>query len=449
MQGMLWFVRHVVLFLVIFLHLAPSAFSALKSEQFTLSNGLRVVVIPNTKAPAVSHTILYKAGAIDETPGKSGLAHFLEHLMFKGTVAFPAGTFSPTVSQAGGDDNAFTTFDYTGYYENISKDKLELVMRMEADRMQNLIFSEADVQKEREVILEERRSRIDNSPQNQLQEQLAASLYLNHPYHRPLIGWLHEMEQLSLEDANHWYHNYYKPNNAILVVSGDVTASELKPLAEKYYGAIPKGNIPARTIPQEPPAIVARHISLTDNRVANNEFYRYYLAPSQLSGETKHAYALTVLASLMGAGQTSRLYQTLVQDKKLATNASSYYDDISMGLSSFVVHAVAKPGKSLDSVESAMDEVVHSFITTPVSDADLMRVKKSLVADAIYAQEDLKTLAYMYGQALASGLSTDYVEEWQDHINNVTATDVQEAAKYVFNPSASVTGYLQKTQENK
>lgn len=449
MQGMFNLLRHIVFSFIIFYSLTPGAFAALKSKQFTLSNGLEVIVVPNTKAPAISHTILYKAGAIDEAPGKSGLAHFLEHLMFKGTASFPSGTFSPTISQAGGDDNAFTTFDYTGYYENISRDKLELVMRMEADRMQNLAFTPADVEKEREVILEERRSRVDNSPGSQLQEQLAASLYLNHPYHRPLIGWLHEMARLSPEDAMHWYRTYYKPNNAILVVSGDVTAEELKPLAEKYYGIIPRGDIPARTIPSEPPALVARRLSLIDSRVANNEFYRYYLAPSQLWGETKHSYALTVLASLLGSGQTSRLYQTLVQNKKLATSANSYYDDVNIGPSCFVVHAVAKRGKSLEAIESAMNEVIQSFITTPVPEEDLLRVKKNLVADAIYAQEDLKTLAYIYGQALASGLTVDYVEHWQDHINAVTAKDVQDAARYVFNPSASVTGYLQKTQEDK
>lgn len=440
-------VKTLLCLIFFYVSFSASCFSAPKSDHFTLKNGMDVYVIPNTKAPAVSHTILYKAGAIDEDYGKAGVAHFLEHLMFKGTKTFQEGTFSSTVSRAGGDDNAFTTFDYTGYYENIPKDKLELVMQMEADRMQNLTLSKSIVAKEREVIMEERRSRVDNEPQSQLFEQMKAALYLNHPYGRPLIGWLHEMANLSLEDAQNWYHTYYKPNNAILVVSGDVTLNELKPLAEKYYGVIPPGNIPPRIHSQEPPHIAPRTVHLSDERVANKEFYRYYLAPSQVFGETKHAYALIVLANLVGAGQTSQLYRQLVLDKQLATSTSSYYDDVTLGPSLFIIHVVAAPDQPLQSIESQVDSILQSFVSNPVSEADLNRVKQNLIADTIYAQEDLKTVAYIYGQALATGLGTDYIEHWQDHIKEVTAQDVQDAARYVLNINSSVTGYLTKTKE--
>jgi len=231
-------------------------------ETVTLANGLQVVAINNPRAPVVAHMVWYRIGAADEPPLKSGIAHFLEHLMFKGTREIPPGEFSKIVANNGGRDNAFTSYDYTGYFQNIARDRLELVMRMEADRMTNLVLTDAEVNPEREVIREERRSVVDNNPRSRLREQMNAALYLNHPYGRPIIGWDHEIQGLTTGDALAWYRAYYAPNNAVLVVAGDITMAELKPLAEKYYGVIPSKPIPARVRPTEPPPQVARRVEL-------------------------------------------------------------------------------------------------------------------------------------------------------------------------------------------
>jgi zinc protease len=436
----------VRLFLIIAILLFPIlsfAGEAPKAKTFTLKNGMDVVVIRNNKMPVISHMVWYKIGGADESIGKSGIAHFLEHLMFKATKKYKSGEFSRKIAKIGGNDNAFTNTDYTAYYQNIPKEALEMVMELESDRMRNLIFDKEEILKERNVILEERRTRIDNNPRAQLNEQMKANLYLNHPYRHPLIGWYHEMATLTEEDARSWYKNYYNPANAILIVSGDITAEELKPLADKYYGSIPSGTKAIRNnFVQEPQHLAPRIVTLTDNKIQKEVLTRYYLAPSQIYGKKEYVYALALLSYLLGESDTSILYQDMVVENKQAVEVGSYYDDLKIGPSIFVLQASPADGVKLSKIEDMLNENIQKILIDGVNQQDLERAKKATIAASIYAREDLKTLANAYGAAMALGLGTAYVENWDNNMNAVTAEQIQAAAKYIFNPNKSVTGYL-------
>ncbi len=275
-------------------------------SDFRLPNGLEVVVIEDHRAPVVTHMVWYRVGAADEPPGHSGIAHFLEHLMFKGTDEMSAGEFSATVEAQGGDDNAFTSWDYTAYFQRVAADRLDLMMKMEADRMRDLQMTEEDVRTERQVVLEERSQRTDSDPGAVFSEQSRAAAYLNHPYGIPIIGWRHEIEQLGREDAFSFYRTYYAPNNAILVVAGDVDPAEVRRMAEEHYGALePTPNLPERLRPQEPPQLAERRLTFSDPRVAQPYVSRSYLAATRETGAQEKAAALTILAELLGGSPTT------------------------------------------------------------------------------------------------------------------------------------------------
>ncbi len=443
MQIMLRLYYVCVVVIAVFLPFYTNAGESAKAQSFLLQNGMEVVLINNNKMPVISHMVWYKIGAADEMPGKSGIAHFLEHLMFKATTNYKSGEFSRKIAQIGGNDNAFTNTDYTAYYQNIPKEKLEMVMQLEADRMHNLTFNANEVHKERDVILEERRSRIDNDPHAQLQEQMKALLFLNHPYHRPLIGWYHEMAALNVEDAQNWYKNYYNPANAILVVSGDITLATLKPLAEKYYGKLKPGAKAVRNnFIQEPEHIAPRNVSLTTPQVKQEELMRYYLAPSRIYGKCEYSYALVLLSYIMGQSDASLLYQDMVVKNKKSVEVSSYYEDLSKGPAIFAFRIIPANNVKLAEAESLLNENIARVIKNGVDEQDLVRAKKAIIAESIYAREDLKSLANIYGAAVALGLGTDYVENWDKEINAVTPAQIKLAAKYVFDIKQSVTGYL-------
>ncbi len=424
----------------------PALAQVFNPETFTLDNGLQVVVVENRRAPVVTHMVWYRAGSADEHAGTSGIAHFLEHLMFKGTETVPSGEFSKIVRANGGQDNAFTSWDYTGYYQTIARDRLELVMELEADRMVNLVLSEEDVATERKVILEERSSRTDNRPAALLGEQIRAALFMNHPYGRPIIGWRHEMETLSREDALDWYRTFYAPNNAILVVAGDIDAEELRPLAEKYYGVIPARELPPRVRPQEPVQHAPRQVELSDPKVQQPSWRRTYLAPSQIRGASEHSDALTVLAELLGGSANSRLYTGLVVEQGLAVSVGAYYEPDSLDLGSFGFWGSPRPGgdprEDLAKIEAAIEAEIESLLQDGVSEDEVERAKKRLLAGAVYARDGLSTGARVLGQALSTGKTIEDVESWPDRVRAVTADQVLAAAKHVFVPNRSVTGLL-------
>src|SRR4051794_14443681 len=291
---------------------APAA-AAPSVQQFTLDNGLLVVVVPDHRTPVVTHMLWYRIGAADDPYGKSGIAHFLEHLMFKGTQKHAGGQFSQRIAAVGGQENAFTSYDYTGYFQRVSRENLGPMMEFEADRMTGLVLSEDVIAAERNVILEERNQRIDNDPSARLSEQVQDAQFLNHPYHRPSIGWRHEMETLDREDALAFYRRYYQPDNAILIVAGDVTADEVKALAEKTYGRIPKRPpLGPRVRAQEPPQIAERRVSFADLRVTQPSLQRSYLVPSFATAKDREGETLEMLSYLLGGGANSRLYRSLV-----------------------------------------------------------------------------------------------------------------------------------------
>jgi zinc protease len=420
----------------------PAQSAMFNPETFTLDNGMQVVVVTNRRAPVVSHHVWYKVGSADSPLGKSGLPHFLEHLMFKGTEHLAPGEFSRIVARNGGNENAFTGPDYTGYFQTIAKDRLELVMRMEADRMANLKLDEQEVLHERSVVLEERSQRVENDPGARLSEQLTATQYYHHPYRIPVIGWRHEMESYTREDALDFYRAWYAPNNAVLIVAGDIDAAELRPLAEKYYGAIPARPVPARIRVQEPPQEAPREVVLSDPQVQQPYWIRSYLAPSLTAGATEHAYALEVLAEIFGGTSTSRLYRSLVIDQKLATSAGAYYRGSSLDLATFRIYVSPRPGVTLDHLEKAVDAELERLNQEPITEKEVERATRRLVAEATYAQDSLSTAVRSFGVALATGRAVADVEAWPERISAVTAAQVEAAATHVLRPETSVTGRL-------
>ena len=413
-----------------------------RPETFTLDNGMQVVVVSNHRVPVVTHMAWYKVGSADEEPGKSGIAHFLEHLMFKGTKNLAPGEFSATVSRNGGRENAFTSLDYTGYFQTVAKDRLEIVMRMEADRMSNLTLSEEVVEPERLVILEERRQRTDNSPGAVLREHVSASLYLNHPYQRPVIGWEHEIRALTVEDILAFYRQWYAPNNAVLVVAGDITAEEVRPLAEKYYGVIPRGPDIVRARPQEPPQKAERRVIHRDPKVGQPALSRHYLAPSYTTGASEHAYALQVGAELLGGGSTSLLYRELVIERKLAVAAGAYYGPDGLGPGTFVAYASPRPEVSMEDLEAAISELLDTVAEDGFAAEEIERAKKRIAASAVYARDSLRAGARVLGSALTSGRTIEDVESWPDRIAEVTTEQVKAAMRHVLDENRSVTALL-------
>ncbi|MDP3076731.1 pitrilysin family protein [Bradyrhizobium sp.] len=426
--------------------LAQTTVTSERPTTFTLPNGLQVVVIPDRRTPVVTHMIWYKVGSADETPGKSGLAHFLEHLMFKGTSRHPAGEFSKTVLRVGGNENAFTSTDYTGYFQRVPREQLARMMEFEADRMTGLILKDENVLPERDVVLEEFNMRVANNPDARLTQQIMAALFLNHPYGRPVIGWRQEIEKLDREDALAFYKRFYAPNNAILVIAGDVDPKDVRPMVERTYGEIPAQPAIAthRVRPQEPMPEAPRTVTLSDARVEQTSVRRYYLVPSAGTAAAGESPALDVLAQLIGSGSNSYLYRALVIDRQLAVSAGAGYQGTSLDPSQFVISASPKPGVEFSQIEQVIDSVIADVGQNPARSEDLERVKTQLIAQAIYAQDNQATLARWYGAALTSGLSIDDIRAWPDRIRAVTAEQVRDAAQKWLDKKRSVTGYLIK-----
>ena len=426
--------------------LAQTTLTSAPPVTFTLSNGLQVVVIPDHRTPVVTEMIWYKVGSADETQGKSGLAHFLEHLMFKGTSKHPAGEFSQTVLRVGGNENAFTSTDYTGYFQRVPREQLGTMMEFEADRMTGLVLKDETVLPERDVVLEEFNMRVANNPEARLTEQIMAALYLNHPYGRPVIGWHQEIEKLDREDALAFYRRFYAPNNAILVIAGDVEADEVRPMAERSFGPIAAQiAIPARRLrPQEPEPVAPRTVTLSDPRVEQPGVRRYYLVPSATTAAAGESPALDVLAQLLGGGSNSYLYRRLVVDRPLAVTAGASYQGTSLDASQFAISVAPRAGVEFAQVEQVVDEVIADIGQNAIRAEDLERVKTQLIAEAIYAQDNQATLARWYGGALTTGLSIEDIRSWPDRIRAVTAEQVRQAAQKWLDKKRSVTGYLIK-----
>jgi len=412
-------------------------------KSFTLDNGLQVVLVENHRVPVVTHMVWYKVGAADEPAGKSGLAHLLEHLMFKGTDSIPPGQFSKIIARNGGRDNAFTSSDFTGYYQNIARDRLPLVMEMEADRMANLRLTEDDFQTERAVVVEERLSRTDNEPSALLSERLDQALWSTHPYKNPIIGWSHELNALTRADALAFYKHFYAPNHAVVVVVGDVTLDELRPLAERTYGKVPPAEDagrPARVRDLPPPVDVT--LTMHHPQVGQASWWRTIVAPSRNAGETDLYPALQVLAELLGGGPVSRLYESLVVDQGVAVSAGAFYNGRAVDYGTFSVSATPAAGVAPDALGAAVDAQIARLLTDGVTDDEVAGAKRRLRASVVYARDSVFGTARTLGAALATGATLDDIESWPDQIAAVTPDDVMRAARAVFGSANTATAIL-------
>jgi zinc protease len=417
------------------------------AETFTLANGMDVVVISNHRAPVVTHMVWYKAGAADEPQGDgvSGTAHFLEHLMFKGSNVIEPGEFSKLVRGLGGEDNAFTSLDYTAYFQSISKDYLPTVMALEADRMVNITLMQKEIESELKVIQEERRQRTDNKPQALFAEQIRAALFNTSPYSIPILGWRDEIPKLTRPALLDYYKTWYAPNNAILIVSGDITAAELKPLAEKFYGVLEARPVPNHIRPELPDFPAAQTLTMRHNDVRQPVLIRAWRAPGFLQDRTS-AYALQVLEEVISGGPSTPLYQSIVVKQKLATSINLSYDGNNRGSGSLWIYATPAPGVSLEKLQAAIEKEFRDYIGNGFAEDDVTRAKTRLISSAIYARDSVSGPAMIVGQALASGASLDDVEYWPQYIDQVKEDDVLAALKTYLSPDEPrhqpVTGYL-------
>lgn len=413
-----------------------------KVFQFALQNGMQVVVVPDHRAPIVTQMLWYRVGAVDDPPGLSGLAHFFEHMMFRGTASVPGDQFARTIARNGGEDNAFTTHDYTAFYEQIAKDRLKLAMTLDADRMANLDLSDSNVRTERDVVLEERRMRIENNPQSLMREQMEAALYLSHPYGRPVIGWPEEVHRIGRIEAQDYYNRHYAPNNCILVVAGDVTPDEVRNDAEASYGKVAARELKPRAEYAQPPRLGETRLTVYRDDVRVPVFLRFYRVPSYTEAKPGEAESLEVLAQLMGGDATSTLYRELVVRRKLASDAGASYDGYARDDAEFSVYAVPRPGVRMDVLEQAIDAIIKSYQEAAPKQADLERARTQLVADAVYRRDSQYELASAYGLALVIGLTAQDVEDWPDRIRGVSADAVRTAAAANILKREAVTGDL-------
>lgn len=393
-------------------------------ETFELANGMKAVVLPDHRAPVVTHMVWYRVGSADEVKGKSGLAHFLEHLMFKATDEIPAGEYSKIVARNGGQDNASTSLDYTEYYVRIAKDRLPDMMKMESDRMTGLQLAENEVVSERDVVKEERRQNTDSDPSSILYEKVMGQLYAGHPYSIPVIGHMPEVAALSRQDAVDWYTKWYAPENAILVVAGDITAAELKPLAEKYYGSIPKKGEPhVRKLPPVKELAKSTAISHSDPKVRQPSWSRYWLGVATGDPQSE---ALDVGLEILGGGRTSRLNREMVENQAVAVNAYAFSNEqeargyISVGGS-------PAPGKTIADVRKATEAVVAKFLAEGPTDEELARAKRSIAASTTFARDSQVSMANWYGGQLVQGQTIQQIEDWDDRIRAVTKEQVKAA----------------------
>ena len=418
-------------------------------ETATLSNGMPIILVPKPGAPATQHMLWYRVGAADEQPGESGAAHFLEHMMFKGTEEMGPGESSELIARLGGRENAFTSWDYTAYFQTVAKEHLPEMMRLEADRLANLKLMDDEINPEREVVREERRSRTENDPAGRLGEMMNAALYMNHPYGRPIIGWAHEIDQLDRAKLQAFYDRWYHAGNVVLIIAGDWTMDELKPLAEKYYGVLEAREAPRRVRPQEPTAYAPRAVTLRDARVRQPSWRREYLAPSYTTAEGADAYALQLLSEILGGGATSRLNRELVVDRQIAASAGVWYGGDALDLTGFTIYAAPNPiadpadaEAALETIAAAVDEQIAAIVENGVTEDELERAKKQMAAAAVFARDSLTYGTRVFGAALTTGQTVQDVEAWPERIAAVTVEDVRAAAERLFDENRSVTGIL-------
>ncbi|MEM8838254.1 MAG: pitrilysin family protein [Pseudomonadota bacterium] len=413
-------------------------------EAFRLDNGMDVVVIPDNRSPLVTHMVWYRVGGADEETGKSGLAHFLEHLLFKGTEKFPGNAIDRNVKRIGGTHNAFTAYDATAYFQRVTREHLGLLMEIEADRMMNVRIDPEEFRVERKVVLEERARSIETRPGSKLNAAMSNALFKNHTYGRPLIGWRHEIEALTLEDAYAFYERYYTPANAILVVAGDVTVDGVRDLAEKTYGNVQNRSAKAvRSRPQEPNEVFGRQlITVSDEQVTRESLVVSFRVPSYYTGEAGVSEALVLLSEVLSGSQRSRINRDLVVERQLATSAGAGYSPNSLNDTQFSLYGTPKGDVTLEELEGELMGAIRKIADEGVTADELERAKRRLFAATIYAQDSAGSLARLFGQAFTNGASLEDIRSWPERIKAVTSEDIKAAAATYFAPERAVVGHL-------
>ena len=431
---------------------------ALEFEQFSLPNGMNVIVVPDHRAPVVIHSVWFRAGSGDEPAfrdKKTGIAHMLEHLMFKGTDKIPPGEMSKIVARNGGQDNAFTSYDYTAYYQKVATDRLPTMMDMEADRMANLKLTDKEFQPERDVVLEERFMREESTPTSRFFEKLMFTHYEKHPYQNPIIGWREDIEGYTVQDAIDWYNTHYAPNNATMILVGDVTKKDIQPLVEKYYSDIkPQEKTDwanKEAWPTLPAFSAPKRLVKEDEEVKVPVFYRLYRAPAVFAGVAggkaagiKEALALTIMTEILGDHSTGRLYKALVEEQKIADAASAHYDASSRGESSIDIYIQPKPGVTLDKIEAAMEAEIKKLVDDGIPEDEMHRVSVAMKASAVYQQDDPFHVMYRLGRWLVAGGTPETFDDWLATLDTLTPEDVVNAAHTWLVESGSTTGLLVK-----
>jgi zinc protease len=414
--------------------------SALAAEpkEYILDNGLKVLLVEAPKAPVVTVQIWYKVGSRNEVLGRAGLSHMLEHMMFKGTPRNPKGIFSRTIRKNGGNDNAFTSQDFTAYFENLAADRVELALELEADRLRGLLLDDKEFQLEREVVKEERRLRTEDDPQSFLVESLFAQAFLMHPYHWPIIGWFPDLNAMTREDLKRHYDTYYVPNNATLIVVGDIKAEALLPTITRLFESIPKGPMPSQQVVVEPEQKGERRIIV--KREAQLPFVMAgYRVPNHVDADS---YPLMILESILSHGKSSRLYRSLVYEQKKALAVGAEYSLLQTDPELFYFYAVVRPGQKVEEVEQGLYREIAKLQAGPPTAKELERAKNQVEASYVFGQDSNFRQAMLFGQAESVGAGWRHVGQFVERIRGVTAEDIQRVAKRYFIQDTRTVGIL-------
>jgi len=411
-------------------------------SNFTLSNGLEVVVVPNRLAPVVSQMVWYKVGAADEVQGKNGLAHYLEHLMFRGTSNIPPDEFSRLIAGQGGQDNAFTSYDYTAFFEEVEASRLPMIMQMEADRMHNLRILQETAGPELHVVLDERQQRTDNDPEGRFIEKLDHQFMPHYPYGRPVIGWKKEIEKLSVSDAQKFYESHYAPNNAVVIISGDVTVEDVMRLAAATYGRVPQSTVAPRHVLTSAPEPNMHEFSQVDVGVEQAEVVWRFVVPSYATQKSNEAYAYEVLSEALDDGEVGLLYRTLVSESAVASGVETSYDPDARGETSFTIAASPRPGQTYQSLEKALRAILRESADKGLDEQAVSEAKKRLQRSAIFAREGLMMPGYAFGMALTTGHTVADVEAWPERIDAVTVDQVNTALRTLASSQRQIMGAL-------
>lgn len=398
----------------------------------TLGNGLKVIVKEDHRAPVLVQQVWYRAGSMDENIGATGVAHVLEHMMFKGTKSVPAGEFSKRIAAAGGRENAFTSYDYTAYFQQLHKDQLELAMKLESDRMHNLVLSDQEFAKEIQVVMEERRMRTDDEPHSLLFEKMMATAHQEHPYHHPIIGWMNDLKNMTAADARDWYQRWYAPNNAVLVVAGDVNPQEVFALAQKYYGGIKPQRLLARKNLLEPVQLGIKRLTVKAPAELPLLVMAYQAPNLRDAQQDSLPYALDILAGVLSGNGSARLNQALVRDKQVAVSASAGYDSTARGPALFMLEATPAAGVSVAEIENELREQIALIVRDGISEEELARVKAQVTANEVYKLDSVFYQAMQIGQMQSIGMSYRDLPVMLSKLQSVTAAQVQTAAREIL-----------------